>query len=88
MPGFATAKAGAEIGSETWPATGTSRHSEQANRPPPRRRPYKDVPMDFTDATLVAAAELLKLRRIFTLDRDFLVYRTAGRKPFEVLPRR
>ena len=49
---------------------------------------YKDLPMDFADATLVAAAELLKLRRIFTLDRNFLVYRAAGRKPFEVLPRR
>lgn len=32
--------------------------------------------MDFADATLVVAAEALKIRRIFTLDfADFGVYR-------------
>src|SRR5262249_1410093 len=29
---------------------------------------YRDLPMDFADATLVASAETLNARRIFTLD--------------------
>ncbi|MBW4618363.1 MAG: PIN domain-containing protein [Cyanosarcina radialis HA8281-LM2] len=32
---------------------------------------YRDLPMDLADASLVAAAEALNLKRIFTLDRDF-----------------
>lgn len=37
---------------------------------------YADLPMDFADASLVAAAETLGTRKIFTLDRrDFAVYR-------------
>ena len=46
---------------------------------------YENVPMDFADATLVVLAERLKTQRIFTLDRDFLVYR-VGRKAFRCLP--
>lgn len=33
---------------------------------------YQNVPMDLADASLVALAESLNLRRIFTLDDDFL----------------
>lgn len=47
---------------------------------------YKDTPMDFADASLVAAAETLGLRRMFTLDSDFYVYRLADGKAFEVVP--
>ncbi len=37
---------------------------------------YADLPMDFADASLIAAAESLKTLKIFTLDRrDFGVYR-------------
>lgn len=37
---------------------------------------YADAPMDLADASLVVMAERLKIRRIFTLDRnDFLFYR-------------
>lgn len=37
---------------------------------------YADHPMDLADASLVAAAEMLRTRRIFTLDRaDFSTYR-------------
>lgn len=37
---------------------------------------YADQPMDLADASLIAAAETLQTRRIFTLDRtDFSVYR-------------
>ena len=47
---------------------------------------YRDMPMDFADATLVAAAEALGLTRVFTLDRDFQVYRWRGKRKFEVIP--
>jgi predicted nucleic acid-binding protein len=47
---------------------------------------YRDVPMDLADASLVAAGEELGLGRIFTLDRDFQVYRFRGKRNFEVLP--
>lgn len=37
---------------------------------------YADHPMDLADASLVAAAEALGTRRIFTIDRkDFETYR-------------
>lgn len=37
---------------------------------------YRDQPMDLADASLVAAAETLGTRKVFTLDaRDFGVYR-------------
>ncbi len=36
---------------------------------------YRDLPMDLADASLVAAAETLNQKRIFTLDRDFQIYR-------------
>lgn len=49
-------------------------------------RQYNDLPMDLADASLVAAAEQLGLRRVFTLDRDFFVYRINGTDPFEVVP--
>ena len=47
---------------------------------------YRDMPMDLADATLVALAEVLGQRRIFTLHADFRVYRLLGRKSFEVVP--
>jgi predicted nucleic acid-binding protein len=37
---------------------------------------YRDQPMDFADASLVVAAETLRIRKVFTLDRhDFASYR-------------
>jgi len=37
---------------------------------------YADHPMDLADASLVAAAEALSTRRVFTIDRkDFATYR-------------
>lgn len=39
-------------------------------------RRYADAPMDLADASLVVAAEVLGLRKVFTLDRkDFRAYR-------------
>lgn len=50
---------------------------------------YADHPMDLADASLVVVAEGLKLRKIFTIDRnDFSTYRIQhGHRhlPFEVL---
>ena len=47
---------------------------------------YQDTPMDLADASLVAAAETLSLRRVFTLDSHFYAYRTADKKAVEVVP--
>lgn len=48
---------------------------------------YKDVPMDFADATLVALAEEMVITEIFTLDvRGFNTYRIHGRKTFRLWP--
>lgn len=47
---------------------------------------YRDIPMDLADASLVATAESLNQRRIFTLDRDFQIYRFRGNQSFEVVP--
>lgn len=47
---------------------------------------YRDTPMDLADASVVAAAETLRLRRVFTLDRHFYAYRTADGKALEVVP--
>jgi predicted nucleic acid-binding protein len=46
---------------------------------------YQDVPMDLADASLVAAAEVLNIRQIFTLDSDFYIYRLHGRDAFDVV---
>ena len=47
---------------------------------------YRDSPMDSADATLVAVAEARGLKRMFTLDSDFGVYRLRGREAFELVP--
>jgi predicted nucleic acid-binding protein len=49
-------------------------------------RQYADSPMDFADATLVAAAESLRITRVLTLDRHFYAYLIAGKTAFQVLP--
>jgi uncharacterized protein len=47
---------------------------------------YADHPMDLADASLVAAAEALATRRVFTLDRkDFATYRVRrGHRHYSV----
>lgn len=47
---------------------------------------YRDRPMDLGDASLVAAAEALIIKTIFTLDRDFLVYRLADNSTLTLVP--
>ncbi|MGH9854897.1 MAG: type II toxin-antitoxin system VapC family toxin [Blastocatellia bacterium] len=46
---------------------------------------YADTPMDYADASLVATAESLNLRRIFTFDGDFYIYRLADGSMLEVI---
>jgi predicted nucleic acid-binding protein len=48
---------------------------------------YRDLPMDFADATLVQIANREKIGRIFTLDRrDFSVYRLSEGRSFDIVP--
>lgn len=48
---------------------------------------YKDIPMDYADATLVALAEEIKSESVFTLDqRGFQTYRWNRNQTFKILP--
>jgi predicted nucleic acid-binding protein len=48
---------------------------------------YKDIPMDFADATLVCLAEETGINEIFTLDvRGFSAYRFRQKRPFIIVP--
>jgi predicted nucleic acid-binding protein len=48
---------------------------------------YRDLPMDFADATLVVLAEELNTNLVLTTDRrDFSVYRIEGKKKFKLKP--
>ncbi len=47
---------------------------------------YKDVPMDLGDAALVRIAEREGALDVFTLDRDFVIYRAARGRHFTLIP--
>ena len=48
---------------------------------------YRNVPMDFADATLVALGEELETDRVFTLDRrGFSTYRMQRNRAFQIIP--
>lgn len=47
---------------------------------------YSDLPMDLADATLVALAEERQLITVFSLDKDFYIYRFGRNKHFRVVP--
>ena len=48
---------------------------------------YRDLPMDFADATLVVLAEELRTSLVLTTDRrDFGIYRIEGKRKFKVKP--
>ncbi len=59
---------------------------DDLNRMENLMRKYRDTPMDFADASLVATAEAINSNKIFSLDGDFGVYRFRDRFPFEVTP--
>lgn len=44
---------------------------------------YRDLPMSFTDASLVATCERLEIKEVATVDRDFDIYRYRGRTGFQ-----
>lgn len=47
---------------------------------------YRDTPMDMADASLVAMAETMDARSVFTTDSDFLVYRLANGRALRIFP--
>ena len=48
---------------------------------------YRDLPMDFADATLVHVANRENIREVFTLDRrDFSVFRLKRNQSFTIVP--
>jgi predicted nucleic acid-binding protein len=47
---------------------------------------YRDRPMDLADASIIAAAEHVSMRRLFALDRDFYMYRLADGSALELVP--
>ncbi len=46
---------------------------------------YQDTPMDLADASLVAVAERLSLRRVFTFDTHFYIYRLSDGSMLEMI---
>ena len=59
---------------------------EEADRMSTLMAQYRDTPMDLADASLVTAAESLRLTCIFTLDHHFYAYRTLDGNALEVMP--
>ncbi len=57
----------------------------ETNRIEELMRQYQDTPMALADASLVAAAESLALRRVFTVDRGFFIYRLGDGSALEVI---
>jgi len=48
---------------------------------------YKDVPMDYADATLVCLADDLSIPHIATFDvKGFATYRLSSKRSFTILP--
>jgi len=48
---------------------------------------YKDIPMDYADATLVCLAEDLSINHVMTFDsKHFSIYRLSSKKPFLIFP--
>ncbi len=46
---------------------------------------YQNVPMDVADASLVAIAESRGLRRLFTVDSDYYIYRLSDGSMLEIV---
>ena len=48
---------------------------------------YKDIPMDYADATLVSIAEEFSITHVVSFDaKDFGICRLSSKRPFIVLP--
>lgn len=59
---------------------------EETTRMAQLMQQYADTPMDLADASLIAAAETLNLRQVFTIDADFYIYRLPDGGALEVIP--
>lgn len=46
---------------------------------------YSDLPMSLADACLVRMSEIHDNAAVFTVDRDFLIYRKQGRKKIPLI---
>lgn len=46
---------------------------------------YRNVPGDFADLSIVALSERLEVRDVVSLDADFDIYRSYGKKAFNQL---
>ena len=46
---------------------------------------YNDTPMSLADASLIATAESLALRSVFTFDGDFYIYRLIDGSALEIV---
>jgi len=51
------------------------------------QKKYSDIPMDFADATLLITAETLNISKVFSIDKDFFIYRILGKRHLENLMR-
>ena len=60
----------------------------EADRMADLMRQYRDTPMDLADSSLIAVAESRSIRRVFTLDEEFYIYRLADGSALEVVPSR
>ena len=49
------------------------------------QKKYSDLSMDFADATLLIVAESLDVNKVFSIDKDFSIYRILGKKHLENL---
>jgi predicted nucleic acid-binding protein len=47
---------------------------------------YRDVPMDLADASIVRVAERDGMIDVFTLDKDFMVYRVGRGRAMSIRP--
>jgi predicted nucleic acid-binding protein len=65
----------------------TFRLAEHLNEVDALRTKYDDVPMSVADACLVRMAEQLARSTVFTLDRDFTLYRKHGRHVIPLITR-
>lgn len=48
-------------------------------------RKYSDLPMDFTDATIVNVCEKNRVKSIATIDSDFNIYKYNGNEDFNIV---
>ncbi|TVP98742.1 MAG: PIN domain-containing protein [Balneolaceae bacterium] len=60
-------------------------YPEHQNAVHRRIQNYSNIPMSFADACLVQMAEDSDNSSIFTLDSDFLIYRTSGGNPLSLI---